>query len=156
MTKEELKKLLAVFDVYVDSSVVDNRKKIIESISKMDTQSLSQLLNDEFTYGDVPKVDFLNNLDANFNRFKELGNSFLEVHKGHCMSNFCDTKDAMALSFVCNKTRDTLNLIFKESNDEFSDIFVCNKFRLNDDKVQIKSRFENSDIIFDDDFDLPF
>lgn len=138
MTREELMKLLAVFDVYIDESVVDNRKNIIESISKMDTQALNNLLKDEFTYSDVSKVDFLNILNTYFNQFKKDGNSYLEVHKGSCMSNYCDAKDDMALSFVCNKTRDALNLIFKESNHEFFDIFECHNFKLCNKNIVIK------------------
>lgn len=134
----------------IDNS--DVRKAIIEAISKMDIKSLTHLLEDSFTYNDKPKKEFLNDLKKTFRNFKQLGNTYLEVHKGNCIGKSCDVISCVGFSFVGNNSRDIMNLIFKEDN---SDIFTCYNFALNDKNIEITS-LDIEDFNFDDFDDVPF
>lgn len=158
MSDKEINKFLNEVEIKPYETNIDKREKIIDSISKMNIESLTELLEDTFTYNDLPKKDFLNELDATFNSFKELGNSFLEVHEGKCLNQSCNTNGGFGLSFVCNKSRDTLNLIFKKYNNEFYDIFTCSNFKLNNEKIIIKTKPSLDDLgLTQEDIDnLPF
>jgi hypothetical protein len=161
MTKQELKEIKELLSVNeIDSSFfnIDNRNAIIESISTMNIIELSILLDDSSTYGYKSKTVFLEDLDLTFTNLKNIGNTSLEVHKGSCRGNVCDIKNSIGLSFVGNKSRDSISLIFKENKNEFCDIFKCSKFELNDEKVIVKPeiRLEDLDLTKEDFGDLPF
>lgn len=158
MSDKEINKFLNEVEIKPFETNIDNRKKIIDSISKMNIESLTELLEDTFTYNDLSKKDFLNELDVTFNDFKELGDSFFEVQGGKCLSQSCNTKGGFGLSFVGNTSRETLNLIFKEYNSEFYDIFTCSNFKLSNEKIIIKTKPSIDDLgLTQEDIDnLPF
>lgn len=120
-----------------------NRKKlIIESFQKMDSDMLYILLDDNKTYQDARKEVFLEKVNDAFSKLKKYGDTFLSSHIGFCNFKLCSNKGCKGYSFVGNKSKKHIDLIFKELNDEINDIFHCNGFQTNDKSIETESLIE--------------
>ncbi len=115
------------------------KEYIIESFQKMDSNMLDILLDDNKTYQDVTKEVFLGKLDVIFSKLKENGDTFLFSHKGFCNSNECNNKGCKGYSFVGNKSKEHIDLIFKELDDDVNDIYQCSDFQLNNECVDMNN-----------------
>lgn len=56
---------------------------VIKYFSEMDVEMLSIILDDNRTYQDATKVDFLNKVENLFKKFKNSGDTFLTPHLGN-------------------------------------------------------------------------
>ncbi|MBS1776967.1 MAG: hypothetical protein JSS64_11880 [Bacteroidetes bacterium] len=114
-----------------------NKKElIIESFQKMDSTMLEILLDDNKTYQDAAKDIFLEKLNKAFSEFKEKGDTFLFSHKGFCNSDECNNKGCSGYSFVGNNSKNYVDFIFQETENEINDIFHCNGFEITGESIE--------------------
>lgn len=113
------------------------KELIIESFEKMDSEMLDILLDDDKTYQGATKKVFLEELNVAFSKLKQRGDTLLIAHKGFCDSFECSYSGSKGYSFVGNKSKNHIDLIFEESNNEVKDICHCGIFKLNDKRIKI-------------------
>jgi len=105
---------------------MNHKESILKFISEMDTEMLSLVLNDDITYQEAIKEIFLEKLEEIFIEFKEKGETKLTPYKGKCGSEECTNRGCTGYSFVGETTKESLDLIFDETNDIVNDIYNCN------------------------------
>lgn len=115
------------------------KKLIIESFQKMDWNMLDILLDDNKTYQDAAKEVFLEKLNAAFSKLKKYGDTFLLSYEGFCNSEECSNKGCKGYSFVGNKSKKHIDLIFEELDDDINDIYHCNSFETNDTTAETEN-----------------
>lgn len=96
-------------------------KAIIYYIAHLDIEMLSACLEDDKTYQDFPKYEFLHKLSKAFETFEKAGDKVLTVHKGVCGG--C-TKGCDGLTFL-GKHGDYMDILFLVENQEIKDIYEC-------------------------------
>lgn len=99
---------------------------------------LDVLLDDDKTYQDFTKKVFLGKIEELFSKLKKNGNTFLFSHKGFCDSNECSNQSE-GYSFVGNKSKEHIDLIFEERDGDVNDIRQCTDFQLNNDYIERKN-----------------
>ena len=109
---------------------------IIENLEKMDLSMLDVLLDENKTYQDARKEVFLKKIEEIFSKLKAKGDTRLESFKGFCNSNECSNKGCKGYSFVGNKSKSHIDLIFEETGADVNDIYDCFGFETLDDTVQ--------------------
>lgn len=112
------------------------KQLILQSFEKMDINMLHVLLNDDITFQDASKETFLSKLEVVFSKLKAEGDSCLQLHKGFCKSDACDNKGCKGFSFIGNKSNYYIDLIFTETEDDFTDIYYCHEFQTDDRSVE--------------------
>jgi hypothetical protein len=112
---------------------------IIESFQKMDSTMLEILLDESRTYQDATKEVFLEKLNVAFSNLRENGDTLLSSQKGFCNSNECSNKGCKGYSFVGNNSKNHIDLIFEESDDDIKDIYHCSGFETNDKSVNTET-----------------
>lgn len=93
-----------------------SKYQFIECISEMNTKSLENILIDN-AFRKYSNSSFLEKLNELFTKFKESGNTRLEIHKGVgvCRCN----KDKKIFCFVGNKTNDYFTLGYQEDENNY-------------------------------------
>jgi hypothetical protein len=109
---------------------------IVESFQKMDSTMLEILLDESRTYQDATKEVFLEKLNEAFSNLRDNGDTLLSSNKGFCNSNECSNKGCKGYSFVGNKSKKHIDLIFEELDDEVKDIYHCSGFETIDKSVE--------------------
>lgn len=104
------------------------KEVIIDCFQKMDIHMLELLLDDSKTYQDATKNIFLQKLKISFNELKNSQDTYLKSCKGNCSSVGCN-RGCSGYSFVGNNSKKHLDLIFAESNNDFTDIYHCGEFK---------------------------
>lgn len=123
---------------------------IIDSISKMDSEMLSNVLDDNLTYQDTSKDIFIEKIEEAFCEFKELKDNKLLPIAGICNSTVCTNKGCKGYSFFGNVSGSTLDLIFDEHNGKIQDVYYCNEMKNElkvteyEDKIRIKIGFDEN------------
>lgn len=107
---------------------------IVYYIATLDSEMLHDILDDTRAYQDMFKEDFIKKIDLAFERFKQAGDTILEIYPGACSS--CN-KGVTGFSFV-GKSGLYMNILFKFEGSEIVDIFECHSFK-NCHKVEGKS-----------------
>jgi len=107
---------------------MNKKELIIKSFQNMDLDMLVILLDENKTYQDATKEIFIEKLEIVFSHFKKKGDTLLFPYKGSCNSDECTNKGCSGYSFVGNNSKNHIDLIFQESNDDIEDIFHCNGF----------------------------
>lgn len=115
-------------------SVQTKSKKefIISCFEKIDIDTLELLLDSSRTYQEATKEMFLKKLKIAFDRFKSEYNTELKAFRGKCVSKECPNTGCSGYSFAGNNTDNHLDLIFSETEDDFSDIHDCVHFKPDD------------------------
>lgn len=115
--------------------------QVLSAFSSMDAEELSELLNPESTYQDLPKDLFVRRVEETFKEFKKAGDVFLEVGSGICCNLTCNPNlIRTAYRFTGDKTRNYLDFRFiVELTDDgkdhsIVDIFECYSLRCNERK----------------------
>jgi hypothetical protein len=116
--------------------IKSKKELILESFQKMDSNMLDLVLDDSKTYQDANKEVFIEKLIEAFNKFKEGGDTCLIPYKGICTFTDCTNKGCKGYSFVGNSTKNHLDLIFEETDDNYNDIYHCNRFETNDKSIE--------------------
>jgi hypothetical protein len=120
-------------------------------IQTMDIEMLYFILDDEITYQDFSRNEFLLKLERAFEDFKTNGDTFLNAIEGRCGQ--C-SKDKTGFLFVGNNSRRYMNLLFDQSNGEIKDLYECSSFRTSFDsnnfteRVWIDNEFDFGDLPF--------
>lgn len=113
------------------------KELILQSFYQMDGNMLNELLYDSQTYQDAPKGLFLRKLNEVFETFKGSGDTYLLPVKGFCNSKKCPNKECSGVSFVGNNSRKHINLVFRETATDISDIINCDHFEITDCPVDM-------------------
>ncbi|MFN3999680.1 hypothetical protein [Algoriphagus sp.] len=115
--------------------------QVLSAFSSMDAKELSELLNPESTFQDLPKNLFVRKVEETFKEFKKAGDAFLEVESGNCCNLTCNpTLIRTAYRFTGDKTRNYLDFRFiVELTDDgkdhsILDIFECYSLRCKERK----------------------
>ena len=119
----------------------NNKPQIIQVISEMNILRLKKLLDIDRTYQDATKETFIERLNEIFEQFKESKDTKLIPFAGICESVICTNKNCEGLAFIGNVSNTSINLIFKESENNFEDIFTCSEFRINDKNCKPNDSF---------------
>ena len=117
----------------------DIKASIIESFQKMDWDMLAVLLDNNKTYQNATKEVFLEKLNVAFLELKQNGDTFLLSHKGFCNFDETPNKVCKGYSFVGNKSKKHIDLIFDELDNNINDIYHCSVFKTNDKTVETES-----------------
>jgi len=108
---------------------------VVYFFTKMDSEMISSLLDDQLTYQDYSKHLFVRKLGDLFFEFSQLGDFLLLVEKGECYGCSCGLS---GYSFIGNKSR-SFNKLYL---DKYVD------FDLDDDEDDL---WEGGDSFFGDD-----
>lgn len=98
---------------------------IMKYLSEMDSDMLSEVLNNDITYQEAHKEVFVEKLNDAFNKFKREKDTSLTPFPGICVSKECTNTGCKGYSFVGNISGATLDLILEEKNGEVHDIYHC-------------------------------
>jgi hypothetical protein len=118
-----------------------NSKKefIIGSFQKMDWNMLDILLDENKTYQDAKKDVFLEKIEEAFSILKRHDDTILLPYEGFCNSEECSNKGCKGYSFVGNNSKQHIDLIFEELDDDINDIYHCSHFKTNDISVETEN-----------------
>jgi hypothetical protein len=105
-----------------------SKEVIIKYFCEMDIEMLEMVLDDGRTYNDARMEVFLKKVDEVFDKFREGGDSELIVYNGAYRSEFLFNEGDICYTFVGNKSRNYINLIFDERNIDVYDIYQCEEF----------------------------
>ena len=114
----------------------------------MDISMLKMVLDDDHTYQDFEKKEFLKKLEYAFTALQEAGNTYLNRYEGFCNSEECNFK-CKGYSFGGNVTHDYLDVIVDVRENRVFDLYECEKF-----KCELDSPLKNTKLVIDD--ELPF
>jgi hypothetical protein len=117
-------------------------------IQTMDIEMLYLILDDEITYQDFPRNEFLLKLERVIADFKNNGDTFLQAIEGRCGQ--C-SKDKSGFLFVGNNSKMYMNLLFDLSNGQIKDLYECSSFKTNFERQNFTKR-----LWIDDLGELPF
>jgi hypothetical protein len=118
-------------------------------IQTMDIEMLYFILDEEKSYQDFTRNEFLFRLEQVINDFKSAGDTFLNAIEGRCNKCF---KNKTGFLFVGNNSKNYMNLLFDVDNNKITDLFECTNFKTNFDSSNFSKRFWIHN--FED--DLPF
>ena len=102
---------------------LDYINSIWYAIMKMDSYLLLTLLEDDMTYEDLRKQEFVDLLNDRFNNHKTLGDSELLLDLDYCKSCNCDKP---VCKFIGNNSGKHFALYFEINKGEINDIYHCN------------------------------
>jgi len=125
---------------------------IVSSFEKMDIGMLQMVLDDDKTYQNAHKVVFLAKLDKVFNEFQSNHDTCLKAYKGKCVGN-CPNKGINGFSFFGNTTKNHLDLLFEEKENEIVDICCCTDFEI-EANIEVKNKKVSFDMYHDELFDF--
>jgi hypothetical protein len=108
---------------------------LVESISKMDCDALTLILDDKWYYDRTSKSIYIQKLSDVFDEFKK-EDDFLICQKGNCNAGECNNFNKRGFSFIGNKSVRYINFIIdlKESG-EIKNIHNCICFSSNEKVV---------------------
>ncbi len=127
------------------------KKRIIAAIEHMDIGMLDLLLNEESTYQDARKEVFLNKLNKVFFNLKKDKDTSLVARIGVCKSTECPNTGCSGYAFVGNNSANYLSLVFKEEEDDYSDIFNCNVFNADSYDLEKEGEWRHRPLLLDQD-----
>lgn len=114
-----------------------DKHSIVELTSSMNIAGLKVLIPETINFQDLPKERFFDLLEETFVQFKKNGDTELIPHSGCCGECI---EGCPGISFVGNKTRNYLDIIFVEENGELKELTECSQFKMADSSVQKKDR----------------
>jgi len=97
----------------------------------MDIANLRLHLKDEYTYQEVTKEMFLNEVEKIFEDFKNSGDTELLFYKGACAGEGCENCGMKGYRFVGNNSKNYIDLLFETEGDNIKDITNCSVFKTN-------------------------
>ena len=115
----------------------------------MDIGKLRLYLKDEYTYNNLTKEIFLNEIEGVFEAYKNSGDTELHIFNGACASKTCDNCGLKGYRFVGNNSKNYMDLLFVMEGDDIIDIFDCVQFK---SEVEIEGLKTKTDIFYDLDY----
>ena len=98
-----------------------------DAFSRMDIAKLSALLDDEGSFFDLKKTDFLGKLELSFNELTKDGDSLLVPYAGHCKSAKCNL-GCEGLSFYASQSKKKLVVRYEIGPSQTFDLDACGDF----------------------------
>ncbi len=114
---------------------------ILSCFTSMDIAKLRLHLKDEYSYQEVTKAIFLNEVENVFESFKKDGNTELIIYPGKCVGEHCSNCGLKGYRFVGNETDDYLDLLFDTEGEDIKDIFDCSFFKTDVEQDHLGSQF---------------
>lgn len=110
------------------------KQQIIKAFENLDADALSNLLDDEKTYQDVPKSLFVERYREYFDGLKEDASVICDfkAYPGKCEG--C-SKGKTGYSFVNSEGTCFGEFVFVEDEEDFSDIYVCHDFNSSNEDI---------------------
>ena len=110
------------------------KQQIIKAFENLDADALSNLLDDEKTYQDVPKSLFVGRYREYFDGLKEDASVICDfkAYPGKCEG--C-SKGKTGYSFVNSEGTCFGEFVFVEDEEDFSDIYVCHDFNSSNEDI---------------------
>ncbi len=109
---------------------------VIYFIKKMDVEMVDTLLDNDYTYQNMPKDVFINKLTETIQSFEYAGDDYLEAFRGCCKGCHYSCK---GYAFIGNNSGNYLNLIIEIKKGQVVDIYDCALFKT-DIPVERKQR----------------
>lgn len=129
-----------------------HEEAILWFISRLDREMVSELLDDERTYQNFPKWEFINKLRNTFEQFTSQGDTRLLIFSGRCNGCDCDNFKKGGYVFYGNHTKNYFNLLIElDDNERITDMYECADF-----KTTFQPNFQIGCRIYINDTDLPF
>ena len=116
------------------------KELIIESFQKMDLNMLDALLDQRKTYQGATKDMFIEKVYVAFSQLKKDGDTFLSSHEGFCNSNKCANKNCDGYSFIGNRSKNHIDLIFEEWRGVVNGIYHCDVFQTIDKSIETENQ----------------
>lgn len=98
---------------------------------RLNLGKIALLLDDNRTYQNFDKSDFLNKLSVAFDEFILAGDTYLNRHQGFCNSKTCNYK-SKGYAFIGNVSSKYFELIVEIKDGVVSDLYQCHSFKCND------------------------
>lgn len=118
---------------------ISKKELIKEGFETMNLSMLDVLLDEHKTYQEASKEVFLKKIEEIFSKLKSNGDTRLNSYKGFCNSDECSNKGCKGYSFVGNKSKSHIYLIFDETADDVNDIYDCVGFETIDKSIEKKN-----------------
>jgi hypothetical protein len=110
---------------------------LVYFISRMDTEMVASLLDDDKNYEDVPKYEFLHLLEKAFDKFKAEGDTQLKPFAGECRHCY---PTCPGQCFVGNNSRKFMPLVFEVDEEKVTDLCECSWFEHHFSDGELKGR----------------
>ena len=114
-------------------------EQIVNAISKMNFDSLEKHLKSISNFEE--QEEFLAMINLQFQKYKEINDTFLIPYSGKCSGKSCDNYGNKGHSFTGNISNAFFNVVIEKENNECVGLCRCYKFTV-DDEILNKTRLE--------------
>lgn len=104
-----------------------NKEAFVYFLSKLDLEMAAALLEEDHTYQDMPRYQFLQKLEHALDRFLRAGDKYLFTYTGTCTSQSCGF-GCQGIRLVGNVSGLYIDLILKEVDGKLHDVYECHAF----------------------------
>ncbi len=104
------------------------KQAIIKYFTELNADMLNEILDHNQTFQEASKATFIQKLDKLFTTLKQNGDTHFTTTTGVCNEKECNF-NCSGISFKSNKTGKALDLIFEETETDYTDIYYCHKFK---------------------------
>jgi hypothetical protein len=125
------------------AKIVDENKSITQVVAirkffeKLDIEMIETFLDNDKTYQNFKKPEFIDKLSNVFKKLKDLGDTFLKSMEGECIGCSPGKK---GYTFIGDRSGKYLSFIFDIANDTIKDIYECRRFVTKDTKLDYNNR----------------
>ena len=126
-------------ETQAQSSITSTATVVLKCIQAMNTEALYYLLDQERSYQDWQRNEFILKLEYLMRQFKADGDTYLNAVQGSCGGN-C-SKGQNGYLFIGNNSKNYMNLLFVEDQLELQDLYECSLFRTNFKNLELKKRY---------------
>ena len=126
-------------ETQAQSSITSTATVVLKCIQAMNTEALYYLLDQERSYQDWQRNEFILKLEYLMRQFKADGDTYLNAVQGSCGGS-C-SKGQNGYLFIGNNSKNYMNLLFVEEQLELQDLYECSLFRTNFENIVINKRY---------------
>ena len=101
---------------------------IIYFLKRLDTEMVSDILDNNRTYQDFEKHIFIQKLGNALDEFISAGDTFLNCYSGFCNAEICNYK-CSGYSFIGNNSNFYIDLIIDVKDGIVHDMYECSDFK---------------------------
>lgn len=126
--------------------MVSKKDFIIKAFSEMNVSLLEVTLDEYIKYPlNLSKDEFIVKISHVFDEFKKAQDTILTPYTGKCNADNCPNKEGQCVgfSFVGKHSKNGINLVFRETDNNFISIQKCYSFKIDKKGVKSYSLFIN-------------
>ena len=123
--------------IKTEIKITDQATAIQHFFETMDIEMIEAFLDNDKTYQDWKKSKFINKLNIAFEQFRNVGDSKLTSYPGSC--GICD-KSKTGFTFIGNKSRNYMSVIFDVSEGKINDLYECSVFKCSQSDLSLNER----------------